>query len=295
MKTYQKGNYTVYEFEFLSVIDFLNYLEENPINTQFFSENNLSSNKSDFAWTKTANFEEAANLLKFGYHEDFDKLLKLKDSLERYIKVGAKNGKQHHDFVGYAPDVKAYLEGDPMAMYNRTPPKRNKISVFYNCANLSNVTTSQIYNRGVITLTLVELLEKMGFNVDLKVFTMSEKDDEIHYAKFLLKRENERLNIQKLYFPMCHPSFLRRLVFRLREETMGVKRNWSKNYGVTCGSNLTSNIIELEHNDIIICKPDELGIRGHDILKDAENTLKYIENKEKTLTLKLPKIYRDDK
>ena len=162
--------------------------------------------------------------------------------------------------------------------------------MYFNCANLGGVSTSQIFNRGVITLALVEILEKLGFSVDLNVFTMSEKRDEIHYAKFLLKRENERLNIQKLYFPMCHPSFFRRLVFRLREETMGVSQDWSDGYGSTCGADLTSQVIGLESNDIIICKPDELGIDGRDLLRDAENTIKYIQMKVQSLSFLLPKI-----
>ena len=62
----------------------------------------------------------------------------------------------------------------------------------------------------------------MGFGVNLNIFTMSQYDNQIHYAKFNLKSVAERLNIQKVFFPLCHPSFLRRLVFRLREETYWV-------------------------------------------------------------------------
>ena len=33
------------------------------------------------------------------------------------------------------------------------------------------------------------------------VFTMSSCNGQVHYAKFQLKSPNERLNVQKLYFP----------------------------------------------------------------------------------------------
>ena len=103
-------------------------------------------------------------------------------------------------------------------MLNKEEPKRKHIDIYYNSAILSRVSTDEIFNRGAITLCLVEILENMGFSVDLNIFTMSEESNQIHYAKFNLKNNSERMNIQKLYFPLCHPSFLRRLVFKLREE-----------------------------------------------------------------------------
>lgn len=292
MKKYKKSGYTVFEFEFQSANDFLRHLENQPINTEFFHEGNMISARNlinDDLWNKTKSFEEAVQLCRYGYHEDFDKLLRLKDILERHLTVTTKNYRQFNDFVGFAPDVKAYLEGSPLSMFNRVRPKRNKLSIYYNCANMGGVSVSQIFNRGAITLALVETLEKMRFNVDLNVFSMSEKQDEIHYAKFLLKKENERLNIKKLYFPMCHPAFFRRLIFRLREETFGVQQDWSQGYGSTCGEELITDIIGLEKNDIVICRPDELGIIGADLLQDTQSTLKYIETKVPSLSLVLPK------
>lgn len=292
MKKYKKCGYTVFEFEFQSANDFLRHLEQNPINTEFFHEGNMLSLRNDLhddSWNKTKSYEEAVQLCRYGYHEDFDRLLRLKDILERFLTVTTKNYRQFNDYVGFAPDVKAYLEGSPLSMFNRVRPKRNKLSVYFNCANMGGVSAAQIFNRGAITLALVEALEKMRFNVDLNVFSMSEKQDEIHYAKFLLKKENERLNIKKLYFPMCHPAFFRRLIFRLREETFGVRQDWSQGYGSTCGEELITQVIGLEPNDIVICKPDELGIVGGDLLQDTETTLKYIEKKVPLLSFVLPK------
>ncbi len=184
--------------------------------------------------------------------------------------------RQYNFYVGYAPDVKAYLEGNPLSMLNKQNPKRKHIDIYYNSAILGGVSTDEIYNRGAITLSLVEIFENMGFSVGLNIFTMSECDDQVHYAKFNLKRSGERLNIQKLYFPLCNPSFLRRLVFRLREETPDITYPWTDGYGKTSDDYTIRKIISLKENDIVICQPDEMGVSGHDIIDDANAMFDYI-------------------
>ena len=63
------------------------------------------------------------------------------------------------------------------------------------------------------------ILESLGYSVDFRLFEMSSVSEQIHFSEFILKGETERLNPQKLYFPLCHPSWIRRLNFRLIEVT----------------------------------------------------------------------------
>ena len=153
---------------------------------------------------------------------------------------------------------------------------RKHIDIYYNSAILSEVTTSQIFNRGAITLSLIEILESLGYSVNLNIFTMSSCSSQIHYAVFKLKNNNERINIQKLYFPLCHPSFLRRLVFKLREVTPDINYSWRGGYGRTCDDYLIRSVIKLKENDIVICQPQEMGIKGRSIIDDANAMFNYI-------------------
>ena len=60
-------------YEFYSINEYIEYLlhaKKNPIFTGNASET------GDFAFTDTGSFEEAINLAKYGYHEDFDKMNK---------------------------------------------------------------------------------------------------------------------------------------------------------------------------------------------------------------------------
>lgn len=276
-KYYKKDKYEIMQYEFDSIAEFIDYLDTAPIKKDVWGNHNLASEYRDYGFCKTHSLEEAKKICKFGYHEDFDRLVELKYTLEKYIKMSEKKSKQYNYYVGYAPDVKAYLEGNPLSMFNRENQERKHIDIYFNSSILAGVSSNQIYNRGVIALCLVEILENMGFCVDLNIFTMTSKYDEIHYAKFNLKKSGERLNIQKLYFPLCHPSFLRRLVFRLMEQTPDITREWINGYGSTCDDYTIRKVLDLNENDIVICQPDEMDVQGYDIIDDANAMFDYID------------------
>lgn len=277
-KYYSKYEKEVMFYSFDSITEFIDYLDNTPINTNIWGTESLASETGEYEFCKTKSLQEAKNFCKFGYHEDYDKLVELKLILEKYIKMSSKKTKQYNFYVGYAPDVKAYLEGNPLSMLNKQTPKYKHIDIYYNVAILGNVSVNQIFNRGAITLCLVEILENMGFSVTLNIFTMSKCADQVHYAKFNLKKNGERLHLQKLYFPLCNPSFLRRLVFRLREQTPDITYPWVGGYGQTCDDYLVRKIIDLKENDILICQPSEMNVTGEDLINDANSMFQYINN-----------------
>lgn len=274
-KYYKKNDWNVMYYYFDSISEFISYIDKTPI-SDGFKGHSLDSEAKDSGWYRTSNMEEAKQLAKYGYHENFDKFLELKVKLEKYIKISTQKSKQFNYYIGYVPDVKAYLECNPLSMLNKINPPRKQIDIYYNSANLGGVDSDQIFNRGVITLSIVEILEKLGFSVNLNIFTMSSCGDQVHYAVFKLKDANERLNIQKLFFPMCHPSWFRRLVFKLKEVTPDIISSWTDGYGRTCDESIIREVIDLKPNDIVICRPDEMGVRGYDIIDDANAMFDYI-------------------
>lgn len=294
-KKYNKNGYDVMYYRFDSISEFIDYLISTPIQSSSFPH--PASKSSDYDFTKTNSFQEAIDLLKFGYHEDFQKLVNLKLTLERYIKMSKKKNKQFNDYVGYVPDVKAYLEGNPLSMLNKESEARKKINIYMNTSFFGNTSEKAIFNRGAIVLSLIEILENMGFSVDFHLFEMSTVGDDMHFSDFILKTENERVNIQKLYFPLCHPSWIRRLNFRLIEVTPDIDSSWSSGYGRPSNLETMRRVIELDKNDIIIPTIEELNIFGNDIIEDANSLFDYvndIESKDFILD-KIegkPKVYR---
>ena len=117
-KYYKKNEYNIMYHYFDSIIEYLNYLDNTPI-ANGFQNYDLSSEDTDYDWYKTNSLDEAKELIKYGYNENFDRFLELKLKLEKYIKLSVKKNKQYNYYVGYAPDVKAYLEGNPLSMLNK--------------------------------------------------------------------------------------------------------------------------------------------------------------------------------
>lgn len=284
-KYYEKNGYQIMYYRFDSIFEFVEYLTNTPIKEDiFYSPYSISG---DYSFCKTQSFEEAIELIKYGYHEDFDKLMELKLKLEKYIKLSRKKNKQYNFYVGYVPDVKAYLEGSPLSMLNKTNNVRKKIDIYMNSSFYSGTSSEAIFNRGAIVLTLVEILESLGFSVDFHLFEMSTVGNQMHFSDFVLKKDNERLNPQKLYFPLCHPSWIRRLNFRLIEETPNITSSWVSGYGEPSDLETMKQIIDLKSNDIIIPTIDELGINGYDIIDDTNSLFNYINSlPEKDFELK---------
>lgn len=294
-KTYRKNGYNVMYYRFDSIAEFVDYLKSAPV--QHYAFDRLASETGSYNFTQTRSLEEALDLIKFGYHDDFEKLVQLKLKLEKYIKMSKKRNKQFNDYIGFAPDVKAYLEGNPLSMLNKKSEARKKVNVYMNTSFYGNTSKEAIFNRGAIVLSMIEILENMGFSVDLHLFEMSTVDTMMHFSDFILKAENERMNIQKLYFPLCHPSWIRRLNFRLIEATPDITSSWSNGYGRPSDLSTMKKVIDLDKNDIIIPTIEELNIRGDNLVDDANSLFDYvnrIDGKEFTLDRveESPKVYR---
>lgn len=282
---YEKDGYEIMYYRFDSVTEYIDYLTTTTINKRKFP--NPKSISGNYSFCKTKSFEEALELMKYGYHEDFEKLMELKITLEKYIKLTNKRSNQFNYYVGYVPDVKAYLEGNPLSMINKEKKARKKIDIYINTSYSGRTSSSAIFNRGAIVLTLIEILESLGFNVDLHLFEMSAIGNQVHNSDFILKKETERINPQKLYFPLCHPSWIRRLNFRLIETTPNINYSWDDSYG--CPSNLSTmkKWIDLKNNDIIIPTIPEIGIKGNNIVNDTNRLFNYINSlSEKDFELK---------
>ncbi len=272
-KLYRDNDYQIMYYKFFSLHEYTSFLTSELSNPKF---SGYSSNEGDYSFCKTRSFEEALDLCTYGYYEDYKQFINLKISLDRFLTLATKKSKAFNDYVGFVPDVKAYLEGNPLAMINKAKARYQKITIWFNSSYSADCTKEQIYARGAITLSLIELLEKLGYSVDLHLIELSYNGKQFHFSDFLLKEEGERLNPGKLFFPMCHPSWIRRLNFRLIEVTPDITDDWL-NYGIPCNYNQIKEIVKPQGCDIIIPTIEELRIGGHDLLEDITQVLDYID------------------
>ena len=278
MKRYEKAGYDVFHYDFETLHEFLRYIETAPVNTRVFDEEVRSShaNKSD-NWHGTKSFDEAVELCRKGWSQDFDKFVRVKKRIDEKLLEATTKPKQVPDIVGYSPSVPDYLHNNPLNMWNRADVCiPTFINIYLNVSYNWRTDHDAIFNRGVIVLSLVDALQDRGYSVRLKVCEcVTEYDGELVISFFSLKGDGEKLNIKKAYFPLCHPSFIRRLNFQLREVTPVTARYWADGYGVPASVETMTKIIDVGPNDIIIVQPSEMGVHGYDIYHDLDAVLEF--------------------
>ena len=132
-KLYRENDYQIMYYKFFSLHEYTSFLTSQLSNPKF---SGYSSNEGDYSFCKTRSFEEALDLCTYGYYEDYKQFISLKISLDRFLTLATKKSKAFNDYVGFVPDVKAYLEGNPLAMINKTKTRYQKITIpcpFYIC------------------------------------------------------------------------------------------------------------------------------------------------------------------
>lgn len=266
--TFWIGEYWVRHFTFDSLEDYLSYLEKAETHEAFMRGDQASEAGSE-EFTLTEGLDQAMHLCRYGWHDGFGDLVALVEKVKRNLDIRIDPNRTFHDYVGFAPDVKAYLEGSPLTMVNKPVVRKPLVHIYMNTSYAGNERTDRIYNRGAIVLAAAEALELMGFMVDLRLFEMSYVDKDIHFSEYRLKMPDERVNLQKLYFPLCHPAWVRRLNFRLIETSPNMTDGWAGSYGIPAEAPMIRMVLGLGDGDILIPTIEEMKLEGGDVLADA--------------------------
>lgn len=229
-----------YEHQFNTIREFNDYINKTPLNA-LFRWSSLASSKTSVNRTKftgTKNYDEAQDLLKYGWDDMSKKLEQKLNIVCKEMEPTTKN-KAQFDVVGFQASVPRYLQGIPTSMVNKkkVPTKQKVITVVKNIGYSCSVTTEEIIEESVKALAIVKKLEAQGFRVNLDIITAlcssdrrNLEKDEVAICRIRIKSASERLNISKVAFIMVHPSMLRRLVFRFIEVEPNIKSSTFTSY-----------------------------------------------------------------
>jgi hypothetical protein len=201
--------------------EFMNYINTREENYVFRNKNLLSINGSEH-FTGTESYEEACNLLKYGWDYMAKRLEKELRNL-RKVMITKKIFRMQHDMVGGYVNVSRYLQGIPNNMINQKMivKKQPVVTLYKNIGYLANVKTEEIIEESIKALQIIQMIEASGMRVNLNLLfhAVSSNCQEKIMVIIKLKSANERLNISKLAFPLVHPSMLRRIIFKWMETT----------------------------------------------------------------------------
>lgn len=279
--TYKNGSFTIYDIYFEDLNDLYGYLKKDPkVNQNSFPRYLRASIKDDMKLG--LELSKAIEYIPGGFVCDIDNFLEVKEIISKtFIKSNAKKDLKLEVYGGI-PFVPNVVRGtkDCMLSYNRD----NSVSVrniYFSLSYPITTKDTQIINRGIIALFIMDALEKNGNLVNLKTFQASKDVNEIIKIEIVLKNNVESfVDIKKCYFPLVRKEFFRRIIFRIFEST-NVLMPWASDmYGKSLKADQIREIFEIPKSDIIIGAPSELGINGNDIYEDTINTIKSLNLEE---------------
>lgn len=213
-------------FESFGNIDvFLNTIGSRVENYMFFGSGACDSKNNNKSFSGTESYEESLELMRKGY---VDGMNKLDDTM-----IGAVNTRTSNDYkniqtvdvVGFAPIVPNALIGVPKSMINskRITIPSKVISILYNACDSSGVKANRFVVAGAHLLSLIIQLEKKGYRVSLSVAAAFCTDKQKSICAVVVKDHRSKINPLKVSYPLLHPSFFRRQMFRWLETNPDVE------------------------------------------------------------------------
>lgn len=159
----------------------------------------------------TLNFEEADTYLTDGYEEGVNALSagKLRPTTGQRIEYKT-------DFVGHRPSIGNVVRNMPKQMIRtvRKPAPINEVElVYYNCAGWDE-TAAEIGEAARKFLDAAYAIEQQGTRVGITILSGSTFDGNDYLCAIRVKKPGQSFNLRKLSYPLCHPSFFRRHIFR---------------------------------------------------------------------------------
>lgn len=234
MKVYEtkRCNRKVFAREFDSIHELVKYNNDTPHNREIF-KHIQSSVTGGKRFTMTSSYEEASNLLQYGWDpgaKQLNKELKIANA-QQTDKIVQRSV---YDVVGFQASVPRYLQGIPTNMVNKRIERRKQKSVtlIKSIAYSAKVKADEILKDSVKFLQIIQAIEKQGIRVNAYVVQHIIKRKEECMFRVKIKSANERLNVSKMSFPLIHPSFLRRIMFKTLEvESRLTEIGWPIGYG----------------------------------------------------------------
>lgn len=226
--------------EFKSISEFENFITKNPENKAFKDCRYLASKDNEYwtvNFTNTESFDEAVDLLHNGWTDKAKELTKKLKAVERDMAPIMKQ-QRCVSVAGYQPIVPLFLAGQPANMIGtRMQPVKQKVVTLVKSISYNGlVDTDEWTEQGLKALAIVKKLEANGLRVNVDIVRGgcdSDTNSNGIVCRVRVKNANERLNVSKLAFTMCHPSMQRRLMFRFTEVYDKVSSGYVSTYGRT--------------------------------------------------------------
>lgn len=219
---YKKLNNNITLETFDSVREFTKICETRKPNKVFLGRELSSEIKGEISFFGTSSFEDANKIMSKGYKEGCKDLLQCKTGIHIQNDAPKNHIKKH--YAGFSPCVPAVLMGMPKTMYYRKKEitKTPVINLYYDCGVHAGISTGTMLKGGKNVYALCKYLDSQNIRVNLFVFCgvhISGKKNAFLTIK--VKDSAAPINPQLIAYPIIHPSFFRRHIFKWIETSEG--------------------------------------------------------------------------
>jgi hypothetical protein len=168
-----------------------------------------------------ATFDEAVRLSSDGWDEGARRAAEVRATLDGYVEqfAQAKAGQYGYDVAaGEWLDVGRYLGGEPECFGVRLDDGESLnspvIRLAANVSASSAVSHKSLFSRGAVILAAIDVLESVGKRVELTVcFGSQGYGVDPLEVSVLAKAANQPVEPDRLAYLLCHPAYLRRILF----------------------------------------------------------------------------------
>lgn len=229
--------------EFNSISEIAEYVKDGTPSPWFENkQKSLETSNDMYEFCNTRSFTDAYKMLTEGWYEG-SKKLEAKLRLKKGSALNKLERKFIQDVVGFQPIVANYLMGVPKSMVNGKVAMRKEkvVTLNYSATFPGVVKASVIEENCLAAFRIIKAIEASGTRVNLNVFYVgnvysydansSTYVKRHNLIKLRVKGANERLNVAKMAFPMVHPSFLRRILFKVIEVSPNFTSDYVGGYG----------------------------------------------------------------
>lgn len=279
LQNYEKGGVKVTQEYFSSIHHMLACLDSRK-NNQAMHDQHSSTERGDSEWAGTSSYDEAVKLLTCGYTDILGRLsLGIKKAMKSLQDYDFSKSSIIEDVQGAAPIVPNYLRGLPKTMSYWQPisKKVKTINIVYAPTANCGTGAEEFIEAGIALLSAIRAIEKSNIAIKLDcMFKNSYEGREAVIGSVRIKNYRDRLDLQKLCFPIAHPSMLRRIGFKFLETVPGLtNRGFVSGYGRSPDMSELTNYLKLQDNTVLLnfyLVHNELGC-------DPKKIIEYINEK----------------
>lgn len=256
LQRYEKGGVKVTEEYFSSIHHMLACLDSRENNEAMEGEHS-STESGDPDWYGTASYGEAVKLLTCGYTDILDRLsLGIRKAMKSLKNYDFSKSYMIDDVQGAVPIVPNYLRGLPKTMSYRQPvvKKVKTMNIIYAPTANYGTGANEFIEAGIGLLSAIRAIEKSNVAIKLDcMFKNSYERNEAVIGTVRIKNYRDRLDLQKLCFPIAHPSMLRRIGFKFLETVPGLtNRGFASGYGRSPDLDELTNYLKAPDNTVVL-------------------------------------------